>query len=64
MGVNLFVNRVMTFMMPAMMLLMNVISILVIWIGSHRVGAGQLEVGDMMAFMQYTMQIIMSFLFI
>lgn len=64
MKVNLFVNRVMTFMMPAMMLLMNLISVLVIWVGSHRVGAGQLEVGDMMAFMQYTMQIIMSFLFI
>ncbi|WP_410496633.1 ABC transporter ATP-binding protein [Cellulosilyticum sp. ST5] len=64
MKVNLFVNRVMTFMMPAMMLLMNLISVLVIWVGSHRVGAGQLQVGDMMAFMQYTMQIIMSFLFI
>ena len=64
MKVNLFVNRVMTFMMPAMMLLMNLISVLVIWVGSHRVGAGELQVGDMMAFMQYTMQIIMSFLFI
>ncbi len=64
MKVNLFVNRVMTFMMPAMMLLMNIISVLVIWVGSHRVGEGQLQVGDMMAFMQYTMQIIMSFLFI
>ena len=64
MKVNLFVNRVMTFMMPAMMLLMNVISVLVIWVGSHRVGEGALQVGDMMAFMQYTMQIIMSFLFI
>ena len=64
MKVNLFVNRVMTFMMPAMMLLMNLISVLVIWVGAHRVGAGQLQVGDMMAFMQYTMQIIMSFLFI
>ena len=64
MKVNLFVNRVMTFMMPAMMLLMNVISVLVIWVGSHQVGEGALQVGDMMAFMQYTMQIIMSFLFI
>lgn len=64
MKVNLFVNRVMTFMMPAMMLLMNLISILVIWVGAHRVGEGQLQVGDMMAFMQYTIQIIMSFLFI
>ena len=64
MKVNLFVNRVMTFMMPAMMLLMNIISVLVIWVGSHRVGEGALQVGDMMAFMQYTMQIIMSFLFI
>lgn len=64
MKVNLFVNRVMTFMMPAMMLLMNIISILVIWVGAHRVGEGQLQVGDMIAFMQYTIQIIMSFLFI
>lgn len=64
MNVNLFVNRIMTFMMPAMMLLMNVTGVIVIWVGSYRVGDGLLEIGDMIAFMQYTMQIIMSFLFI
>ncbi len=64
MDVNLFVNRIMIFMMPAMMLLMNVISVIVIWVGSYRIGDGTLNIGDMMAFMQYTMQIIMSFLFI
>ncbi len=64
MRVNLFVNRIMIFMMPAMMLLMNVTSVIVIWVGAYRIGDGLLNIGDMMAFMQYTMQIIMSFLFI
>ncbi len=61
---SLFVNRVMTFMMPVMMLVMNGISILIVWNGSHSVDAGVMQVGDLMAFIQYTMQIIMSFLMI
>lgn len=59
---NLFVNRAMTFMMPAMMLIMNGISVLIVWTGAHGVSDGQMQVGDMMAFIQYTMQIIFSFL--
>lgn len=59
---NLFVNRAMTFMMPMMMLIMNGVSVLIIWTGAHGIGDGQMQVGDMMAFIQYTMQIIMSFL--
>nr|WP_294469567.1 ABC transporter ATP-binding protein [uncultured Sellimonas sp.] len=61
---NLFVNRAMTFMMPSMMLIMNGISILIMWTGAHGVDNGQMQVGDMMAFIQYTMQIIMAFLMI
>ena len=61
---NLFVNRAMTFMMPSMMLIMNGISVLIVWTGAHGVNDGQMQVGDMMAFIQYTMQIIMSFLMI
>ncbi len=59
---NLFVNRCMTFMMPIMMLIMNGVSILIVYNGSHAVDAGTMQVGDMMAFIQYAMQIIMSFL--
>jgi len=58
---NLFLNRIMVLLMPVMMLIMNLVMILIVWIGSHRVDAGSIQVGDMMAFMQYTMQIIMSF---
>lgn len=61
---NLFVSRLMTLMMPTMMLLMNTITLLIIWVGAHEVDNGAIQVGDMMAFMQYTMQIIMSFLMI
>lgn len=61
---NLFVNRAMTFMMPVMMLVMNGISVLIVWTGAHGINDGQMQVGDMMAFIQYTMQIIMSFLMI
>lgn len=61
-GTNLFVNRTMTFMMPVMMLIMNGISVLIIWTGAHGIDRGNMQVGDMMAFIQYTMQIIMSFL--
>mgnify|MGYP000162137843 CR=1 FL=1 len=60
--VSLFVNRVMVIMMPFMMILMNVLSIGIIWVGSHRVAQATMQVGDMMAFMQYAMQIVMSFM--
>lgn len=59
-----FVNRAMSIMMPALMLVMNGISILIIWVGGHNVQAGMMQVGDMMAFIQYTMQIVMAFLMI
>ncbi len=61
---NLFVNRAMTFMMPTMMLIMNGISVLIVWVGGHSIDEGTMQVGDMMAFIQYTMQIIMAFLMI
>lgn len=61
---NLFVNRAMTFMMPMMMLIMNGIAVLIVWVGGHSINDGSMQVGDMMAFIQYTMQIIMSFLMI
>jgi ATP-binding cassette, subfamily B, multidrug efflux pump len=59
---SLFVNRVMAFMMPTMMLVMNGVSLLIIWIGAEQVGQSAMRVGDMMAFMQYAMQIVMAFL--
>jgi ATP-binding cassette subfamily B protein len=59
---SLFVNRIMTFMMPIMMLIMNGIAVLIVWSGGHSIDAGTMQVGDLMAFIQYTMQIIMSFL--
>ena len=62
--VNMFVNRMMSCMMPAMMLIMNVISILIVWVGAKNIDLGNMQVGDMMAFIQYTMQIVMSFLMI
>ncbi|MGE4486154.1 MAG: ABC transporter ATP-binding protein, partial [Oscillospiraceae bacterium] len=61
---NLFVNRVMSFMMPAMMLIMNGTTLLVVWVGAHQIAESGMQVGDMMAFMQYAMQIIMAFLMI
>lgn len=61
---SLFVNRVMTFMMPVMTFIMNGITVLIIWNGGHGIDSGQMQVGDLMAFIQYTMQIIISFLFI
>lgn len=61
---NLFVNRIMTIMMPLMMFIMNAITLLIVWVGSHRIDEGVMQVGTMMAFMQYTMQIIMAFLMI
>lgn len=59
---NLFINRAMSGMMPAMMVIMNLITLLVVWVGSKQVSAFHMEVGDMMAYMQYVMQIIMAFL--
>ena len=61
---NLFVNRCMTFMMPTMMLIMNGVSVLIIYSGAHAVDNGTMQVGNVMAFIQYAMQIIMSFLMI
>ena len=61
---NLFVYRAMAFMMPTMMFVMNGISILIVWFGGHQIASSSIQVGDMMAFIQYTMQIIMSFLMI
>ena len=61
---NLFVNRCMTFMMPVMMIIMNGISVLIVYRGSYAIDGGTMQVGDLMAFIQYAMQIIMSFLMI
>jgi len=62
MSTQLFTTRAMAFMMPIMTLIMNGLSVLIVWVGSHGVDAGSLQVGDMMAFITYTMQIVMSFL--
>ena len=59
---NLFVSRLMVTLLPAMMLIMNGITLLIVWMGAHQIADGAMQVGDMMAFMQYAMQIIMSFL--
>lgn len=61
---NLFVSRVMAIMMPVMMLIMNGVTLLIVWVGAHQIDLGKMQVGNMMAFIQYTMQIIMSFLMI
>ena len=59
---NLFVNRLMSVMQPAMMLILNLTSVAIIWVGAHQVDAGSLQIGDMIAFMQYAMQSIFAFL--
>ena len=64
MKTNLFVNRAMTFMMPVMMLIMNGLTVLIVYVGAGNIDLGRMQVGDLMAFIQYAMQIIMSFLFI
>ena len=64
MKTNMFVNRAMSIMMPMLMLIMNGVSILIIWVGGHNVDQGVMQVGDMLAFIQYAMQIVMSFLMI
>ena len=61
---NLFVNRVIAIMMPAMMFIMNGTTVLIVWVGANETNAGNMQVGDIMAYIQYTMQIIMSFLMI
>ncbi|WP_231723802.1 ABC transporter permease [Gemella sp. oral taxon 928] len=60
---QLFVNRVMSILFPAIMLIMNAIALLIIWVGGKNINNGSIQVGDMMAFITYTMQIVMSFLF-
>ncbi|HNZ09567.1 MAG TPA: ABC transporter ATP-binding protein [Bacillota bacterium] len=62
--INLFVNRMLGLMMPVMMLMMNAIAILIVWTGAHQIDLGNMQVGSMMAFIQYSMQIIMAFLMI
>ena len=64
MSTQLFTNRVMSIMMPAMMLIMNAITVLIVWMGAKGIDLGRLQVGDMMAFITYTMQIVMAFLMI
>ena len=64
MKTNIFVNKAMSLMMPALMFIMNSIALLIIWVGGHNVAEGNIQVGDMMAFIQYTMQIVISFLVI
>ena len=64
MKTNLFVNKAMSMMMPLLMFIMNSIMILIVWVGGHNVDQGVMQVGDMMAFIQYTMQIVMAFLMI
>lgn len=61
---NLFVNRLMTFMMPLMMLIMNGATVLIMWVGASNIDSGAMQVGNLMAFIQYTMQIVMSFIMI
>lgn len=62
--VNIFVNRVMSFMMPLLMFLMSFVSLMIVWFGSHNIDSGIMQVGDMMAIIQYTMQIVMAFLMV
>lgn len=64
MKASIFVNRSMSMMMPLLMFIMNSITLLIVWVGGHNVDSGIMQVGDMMAFIQYTMQIVMSFLMI
>lgn len=61
MKTNIFVNKAMSLMMPALMFVMNSVALLIIWVGGHNVANGNIQVGDMMAFIQYTMQIVIIF---
>lgn len=62
--INMFTNKAMSFMMPMLMFVMNGVSILIVWAGAHLVNDGSLMIGDMLAYLQYAMHVIMSFLFI
>ncbi len=64
MKANIFVNRAMSIMMPALMFVMNAVMLLIVWVGGHKVNEGIMQVGDIMAFIQYTMHIVISFLMI
>ena len=64
MKTNIFVNRAMSMMMPLLMFIMSSITVLIVWVGAHNVDSGTMQVGDMMTFIQYTMQIVMAFLMI
>ncbi len=64
MSINIFINRFMAFLIPALMAIMSLTNVLILWVGSHRIEAGDFLIGDMMAYLQYSMQVIMSFLFI
>jgi ATP-binding cassette subfamily B multidrug efflux pump len=59
---SLFIARIMAFMMPVMMLILNVLSIVILWVGAHQVSQANMQVGDVMAFLQYAMQIVFAFL--
>lgn len=63
-GISLFINRIMVIMMPVMMFVMNGVSLLIIWVGAHQVAESNMQVGDMMAFLQYAMQILFAFLMV
>ena len=62
--INIFINRAMSFLMPALMFVMNGVSILIVWAGAHLIEADKLMIGDMLAYLQYAMHVIMSFLFV
>ena len=62
--INIFINRAMSFLMPALMFVMNAVSILIVWAGAHLIEADKLMIGDMLAYLQYAMHVIMSFLFV
>lgn len=64
MKANVFVNRAMSLMMPTLMFIMNSISLLIVWVGGHNIDSGTMQVGDMMAFIQYVMLIIMAFVMV
>jgi ATP-binding cassette, subfamily B, multidrug efflux pump len=64
MKTGLFINRLIVFMMPAMMLIMNGVSILIVWVGAHQIDAGRMQVGDLFAFIQYAVLIIMAFMMV
>ncbi|MBQ9015159.1 MAG: ABC transporter ATP-binding protein [Firmicutes bacterium] len=63
-NINIFINRAMSFLMPSLMFVMNAISVLIIWAGAHLIEADKLMIGDMLAYLQYAMHVIMSFLFV